>query len=131
MALEPVTVVLCLVVVVYATIQSVFGVGLLIFGTPTLLLLGLPFEHLLAYLLPSSIAISGLQIARSGGVALDPLRRQFLWYSAPLVLVGTGVILTVGSGLDIGLIVAATLMLTGAIRLWTPAREANESDRAT
>jgi hypothetical protein len=120
---DPLTIGLCLAVVVYATIQSVFGVGLLIFGTPTLLLLGVSFEHLLAYLLPCSIAISALQVARSGGVQLDPLRRHFLLYSAPLVLVGTGLILTVGSGLDIRLVVAATLVLTGVIRLWAPARE--------
>jgi hypothetical protein len=117
------TIVLCLVVVAYAMVQSVFGVGLLVFGTPTLLLLGLPFEHLLAYLLPCSIAISALQVAGSGGVRLDPLRRQFLLYSAPLVLLGTVAILTIGSRLDIRFIVAVILVMTGVIRLSARARE--------
>ena len=47
--LRAVVLVLCLVVFVFAVIQSVFGVGLLVFGTPTLLLLGLPFDAVLAY----------------------------------------------------------------------------------
>lgn len=115
--LDAMTAVLCLVVIVFAVVQSVFGVGLLVFGTPTLLLLGLPFEAVLAYLLPSSIAISMLQVRAGGGVRLDPLRRRFLTLTAPLVLVGTVVILTVGVGIDIRLIVAAMLIVTGVIRL--------------
>ena len=97
--LRAVVLVLCLVVFVFAVIQSVFGVGLLVFGTPTLLLLGLPFDAVLAYL-PSSIAISLLQVVGGGGFRLDPLRRQFLLLTAPLVLLGTLLILTAGVGLE-------------------------------
>ena len=55
------------VVVVFATVQSLFGVGLLVFGTPTLLLLGYSFESTIAVLLPASITISFLQV-RAGKI---------------------------------------------------------------
>ena len=115
---------LCVVVIAFALVQSVFGVGLLVFGTPTLLLLGLPFEEVLAYLLPCSIVISALQvIGGGGGFRLDPLRTRFLVFAAPLVLLGTALILTVGVGLDVRLIVGAVLIFSGAIRLLGPARQ--------
>ena len=43
-------------------IQSLYGVGLLIFGTPILLILGLEFTTVLGLLLPSSVLLSILQI---------------------------------------------------------------------
>jgi uncharacterized membrane protein YfcA len=108
---------LCLVVVVLATAQSVFGVGLLVFGTPTLLLLGFPFSGVLAYLLPCSILISGLQVWRGGGLrSLEPLRKQFLIFTAPGVLLGTIVILAVGSTVSVRPIVGAMLVATAALR---------------
>ncbi len=113
-----------IVVVVYAVVQSIFGVGLLVFGTPTLLLMGFSFGEILAYLLPASIAISLLQLMHGGGFGIDGLRRQFLIYTAPLVLVGAAVILTVGSSLDIRLLVGLMLVVSGAIRLFPRLREA-------
>lgn len=115
-----------LVVALYAVVQSIFGVGLLVFGTPTLLLLGYSFGETLAYLLPASIAVSVLQVAGSGGFRLDPLRRQFLIYTAPLVLVGAALILTVGSGIDIRVVVGVMLLASGAIRLSGRLREVGE-----
>lgn len=114
---------LIVVVILFAVVQSVFGVGLLVFGTPTLLLLGFSFEETLAYLLPSSIVISALQLRSYGGLQLDSMRRHFLVYTAPLVLAGTVLILTVGAGVDIRLIVGAMLILSGVIRMLGPAKE--------
>jgi uncharacterized protein len=86
---------LVLVILVCAVVQSVFGVGLLVFGTPTLLLMGYGFDQALAYLLPCSLAISALQLASRDGLRLDPLRRQFLVYTAPAVLASTLFVLLV------------------------------------
>ncbi len=41
--------------------QSIFGVGLLMFGTPTFIILGYSFPETLALLLPISLSISALQ----------------------------------------------------------------------
>lgn len=113
-----------LVVLGFSVVQSVFGVGVLVFGTPTLLVAGYSFEQTLAFLLPASIAISILQMADSGGLRLDNLRLQFLIYTAPLVLIGAALILTVGSGFDIRLLVGVMLVVSGAIRLLGRWREA-------
>ena len=50
-----------LILVVLIIIQSIFGIGLLLLGTPTFLLLGYDFSSTLNFLLPSSIVISYLQ----------------------------------------------------------------------
>ena len=110
-------------VLAFSVVQSVFGVGLLVFGTPTLLLLGFSFEEVLAYLLPCSIAISVLQV-RDGGLSFEPVRRKFLLYTAPAVLLGTLVVLVVlDHKLNIRTIVGAMLIVTAAIRLLGPLRE--------
>ena len=50
-----------LILLVLIIIQSIFGIGLLLLGTPTFLLLGHDFSSTLNFLLPSSIVISYLQ----------------------------------------------------------------------
>ncbi len=50
-----------LILLVLIIIQSIFGIGLLLLGTPTFLLLGYDFSSTLNFLLPSSIVISYLQ----------------------------------------------------------------------
>lgn len=111
------------VVAAYSVIQSVFGVGLLVFGTPTLLLAGFSFEEVLAYLLPCSIVISAVQV-HEGGLSLEPIRRKFLVYTAPAVLVGTVLVLVVlNHKLNIRSLVGAMLILTAAVRLLPPLRE--------
>jgi uncharacterized protein len=104
-------------IVLLSAVQSVFGVGLLVFGTPALLLLGLPFPHVLGYLLPCSITVSALQLAASGGLTLDPMRRRFLVFTVPAVLVGTVVTLMWGSPSHIRLIVGAMLIVSALLRV--------------
>src|SRR6266853_3469989 len=83
-------------VAVFSIVQSVFGVGLLLFGTPTLLLTGMAFPLVLTYLLPCSIVVSSLQVASSGGLTLEPIRKRFLAISAPAVLIATVIALRYG-----------------------------------
>ena len=106
-----------LTVGVFALVQSLFGVGLLVFGTPTLLLLGVPFELVLGYLLPSSITVSVLQVATSGGLTLEPIRKLFLIVAVPAVLVATAVALMSGSPHQTRAVVGVMLLLTAVIRL--------------
>ena len=51
-----------LVLLILIIIQSIFGIGLLLFGTPTFLMLGYDFINTLNFLLPISIVISSLQL---------------------------------------------------------------------
>lgn len=52
---------LILIIALFSIIQSIFGMGLLVFGTPTLLLMGYPFGEVLSILLPPSLTISAIQ----------------------------------------------------------------------
>ena len=53
------------IVVFLIIIQSVFGVGLLLFGTPSFLILGYDFANTINILMPVSITISLLQFFKS------------------------------------------------------------------
>jgi len=115
--------VLSLIVVVLAAVQSVFGVGLLVFGTPTLLLLGYPFAQVLGLLLPCSLVISVLQVLTSGGLTLEPIRRRMLVFTAPTVLAGTVFILTVGTSVNIKTLVGIMLIVTALLRVSAPVQQ--------
>ena len=54
-----------LIVLILISIQSVFGVGLLLFGTPSFLLFGYDFANTINILMPVSITIRALQFFRS------------------------------------------------------------------
>ena len=51
-----------LILLVLIIIQSIFGIGLLLFGTPTFLILGYDFFNTLNFLLPISITVSLLTV---------------------------------------------------------------------
>lgn len=70
-----------------AVLQSVFGVGVLIFGTPLLLLAGFDFQQVLVLLLPASATISLLQIGLDRGLTLD-VGKSFVLLLVPTVVVG-------------------------------------------
>jgi len=53
------------VIIFLIIIQSVFGVGLLLFGTPSFLILGYDFANTINILMPVSITISFLQFFKS------------------------------------------------------------------
>ena len=50
------------IIAIFSVVQSIFGVGLLLFGTPTLLLLGYSYSETLWLLLPCSVTISLIQV---------------------------------------------------------------------
>ena len=54
-----------LIISILIFFQSIFGVGLLLFGTPTFLLLNYNFLDTLNILLPISVSISFLQLIYS------------------------------------------------------------------
>ena len=52
-----------LIVLFASVVQSVFGVGVLLIGTPLLLSFGYPFFEVLSFLLPTSLIISIIQVS--------------------------------------------------------------------
>jgi uncharacterized membrane protein YfcA len=76
-----------LTVAVTSIIQSVFGAGVLLFGTPLLLLFGYEFVDVLIVLLPISVAINLLQILKHHAHIDFAFYRNILMLTLPLIAV--------------------------------------------
>ncbi len=92
------------IVTMFCMVQSVFGMGLLIFGTPTLIILDVPFLTCLFYLIPASLTISLLQIAPQGS-----FRNLNIGPSIPLLVIA------VTAGFLIHMLPARAIRLDGLI----------------
>ena len=101
-----------LVVMVTAVAQSLFGVGVLLFGTPLLLLLGHDFIRVLGVLLPVSLAINLMQVARHHAVMDFTLYRRILSFTLPPIAMF--LFLVTHIRMDIGLVVGLFLLLIAA-----------------
>ncbi len=102
------TVDILLTIVAVSVLQSIFGVGTLLFGTPILLLLGYDFVDALGILLPVSIAISILQLIRHHEEVDLGLYKNVLIYSVPLVVVFLVIVTTVK--ISIGIAIGGVLV---------------------
>ncbi len=76
-----------LVVSATSVIQSLFGVGVLLFGTPWLLLIGLEFIPTLQYLLPVSLAISILQVMRDADSVEKGIMSRLVLLALPAIAI--------------------------------------------
>ena len=69
-----------------AIVQSIFGTGVLLFGTPILLILGYNFQYALIILLPTSILINFFQLKNNfNKIDIRFYKRLFL-FSIPLII---------------------------------------------
>ena len=78
------------IIIILSIIQSVFGIGLLIIGTPLLLILNYDFFNSLNILLPCSILISILQISNSRFI--KNTNKKIIFLSLPLIVFGIFII---------------------------------------
>lgn len=109
------------VVALLSLVQSLFGVGLLLFGTPILLLMGLSFREALWVLLPASMTVSVLQLALDRRLDLATAKTIVLW-CVPSVGAGLFLVLTFSFKLRIDLLVVALLVVTATLRFSEPMR---------
>src|ERR1700678_2010719 len=106
--------IIVMLVVVLSVVQSLFGVGLLVFGTPLLLMMGVPFAQALGLLLPCSIAVSAIQSAKEWE-KID-LQRDFAQYCLPGVVICLGLVLWLKHSFNIRTAVGCLMLLTALIR---------------
>ena len=104
-----------IVIVVTSFIQSLFGVGVLLFGTPILLLQGYEFHHAIYVLLPVSLSINVIQIVKDHQVIDWNFCRKILTYAVPFIVFFLLIIRSVS--IDFGLAVGLLLLLV-AIKDW-------------
>lgn len=105
---------LTLIIALFSLVQSVFGVGLLLFGTPTLLILGYSYSETLWIVLPASLSISLAQIY--GQHQLVESKRNVFALTLPSAAAGTLIIFQLEGLTDVSKIVGAFLLIMGLLR---------------
>jgi len=105
---------LVIIIAVFSVIQSIFGVGLLLFGTPTLLLLEYSYTETLWLLLPCSVTISLIQVAND--YKLIEAKKRAIYLVIPTLTLSLALVVTYANGINITRIVGILLLLIGVIR---------------
>tara|TARA_B100000780_G_scaffold230535_1_gene170269 strand:+ start:151 stop:858 length:708 start_codon:yes stop_codon:yes gene_type:complete len=100
--------------------QSIFGVGLLVIGTPLLLLLDYNFLSVLKTLLPCSILISIFQITNSKPVIKS--EKKVIYYALPYVFIGILILYLLNSMINFKLIVGFAILLSFYLKFFLKKR---------
>ncbi|NIF90220.1 TSUP family transporter [Burkholderia sp. Cy-637] len=111
------------IVALLAVVQSIFGMGVLVFGTPTLLLLGFDFTSVLGLLLPSSMAISAIQVATGRGEPLPARERINMLFCALAIVAALAVLVATGLRARVEILIGL-MMLGAAVIRYSPRLQA-------
>ena len=106
--------ILCFLIMIFSIFQSCLGVGLLLFGTPTLIILGYSYVETLWIILPSSIFISLAQVLFDRD--LIQAKKSILLLTVPTLIIGLIIILLSGNLVNISKIVGIGLLIVASIR---------------
>ena len=103
------TSIIFITILITAVIQSLYGVGVLLFGTPLLLLFGYDFITILIILLPISLIINSFQLVLSFKDIDFVFYKNMLIYSIPFIVIS--LFFVTSTKLNINLYVAIFLIL--------------------
>ena len=104
-----------IIIFILSIFQSVFGVGLLLFGTPIFLMLDYDFISTLMTILPVSIIISFFQIMHKKNLKKNQIK-EFNMHSLPFLFIF--LIISIHTDLvDIKLFVSILLIISALITL--------------
>ena len=76
-----------ILLIVFIFVQSIFGIGLLVFGTPSLFFLGYSYSHALSVLLPLSILVSFVQLVGFKSFKIDDNIKNFIKITIPTLII--------------------------------------------
>ena len=105
-----------LILVILSIFQSIFGIGLLVFGTPTFLILGYDFIEVLNILLPFSISISLLQILFSKNND-KKFTSSLIIYCVPALLISLIIMIQYQYSINFILLTSITIIIFSIINL--------------
>ena len=105
---------LIIIIIIFSVIQSIFGVGLLLFGTPTLLLIGYSYVETLWILLPCSIIISLIQSIEN--YPLVRAQRKVAYFTIPAMTFSLIFIVSYDYVIDIRKVVGLFLIFIGIVK---------------
>ena len=106
-----------IIVFVLALFQSIFGIGLLLFGTPIFLIIGYGFESTLVLLLPVSICISALQIIYHKRSIKFLSVSEYNIFCLPFLLLSLVIAINLGDKVDIKTYVSILLIVSSIVIL--------------
>ena len=106
-------------IIITATIQSIFGVGVLLFGTPALLLLGYGFNRALIILLPISVTINFFQVVKDFRHIDRDFYKKIIVYTIPFVVIFLFLVtkFSVNIGIIIGLFLVFVALKSYSARI--------------
>tara|TARA_B100000427_G_scaffold234156_1_gene197182 strand:+ start:620 stop:1342 length:723 start_codon:yes stop_codon:yes gene_type:complete len=116
---------LLVVVILFSSIQSILGIGLLLFGTPLLLIIGYSYVELLWILLPSSCSLSLYQIFENH--RLIKSKKEIFYYTIPALILSLIIVLNYDYILDIKKIVGLFLLAISILRLFNVSKKWTKS----
>ena len=99
-------------VAVSSFIQSIFGIGVLLFGTPLLLLQGYSFFQAIIVLLPISLLINLSQIAKDYKSVDVNFYKKIIVYTIPFIVIFLTILNE--TRINIGLLISVLLLLVAA-----------------
>jgi len=102
------------IIIVFSIVQSIFGVGLLLFGTPTFLLLEYSYSETLWLLLPCSVTISLIQVISE--YKLIEAKKRAIYLIIPTLILGLVFVIIYENSINIIRVVGVLLLLIGAVR---------------
>jgi hypothetical protein len=102
------------IIFILIAIQSIFGVGLLLFGTPSFLLLGYDFANTINILMPVSITISALQFFKSK-VSDRNFIKEYNLFCLPFLILFLVLALKFRQFLDFKILVAFLLIFSSIL----------------
>lgn len=105
-----------LIITLLSIFQSVFGIGLLLIGTPTFLLIGYNFFDVLNLLLPFSITISLLQVIYSKDIDSE-FNTKILLYCIPPLILALSILVKYENNIDFILLISFTIIFFSIINL--------------
>ena len=105
-----------LLILILIAIQSIFGVGLLLFGTPSFLLFGYDFANTINILMPVSITISSLQFFKSK-IRDKKFIKEYNLYCLPFLIIFLIIALKFKEFFDFKLLVAILLIFSSILIL--------------
>jgi uncharacterized protein len=105
-----------LILLVLIIIQSIFGIGLLLFGTPTFLIIGYDFVDTLNFLLPISVVISFLQFINSS-VSSKKIIFNYNFFCLPFLVLFLLFALSFSEFLNFKIYVAIILVISSLLAL--------------
>ena len=105
-----------ILITLFCIFQSVFGVGLLLLGTPTFLLIGYDFFEVLNILLPYSIVISFLQIFVNKKQNFN-FGKKILIHSIPFLILGLIIVEYIEHKINFVLIVSIFLIVFSVLNI--------------